>query len=125
MPGKINRAVICWLVIILCTGVLHARPAANRVAVVVGKNAPDLEKFAASELCGYLNKLFGLDVQPTNAPAASASAVFLIGTPASNPLIKALPKVGEQGIVIQRAEGRDAHTHRRRGEFSSYALGGV
>jgi hypothetical protein len=105
MPGKINRAVICWLVIILCTGALHARPATNRVAVVVGENAPDLEKFAASELCGYLNKLFGLDVQPTNAPAASASAVFLIGTPASNSLIKALPKVGEQGIVIQRAEG--------------------
>jgi hypothetical protein len=105
MPGKIKRAVICWLVIILCTEVLHARPATNRVAVVVGENAPDLEKFAASELCGYLNKLFGLDVQPTNTPAASASAVFLIGTPASNPLIKALPKVGEQGIVIQRAEG--------------------
>ncbi len=105
MPGKTNRAVICWLVIILCTGVLHARPATNRVAVVVGENAPDLEKFAASELCGYLNKLFGLDVQPTNTPAASASAVFLVGTPASNPLIKALPKVGKQGIVIQRAEG--------------------
>ena len=105
MLGKINRAVICWLVIILCTGVLHARPATNRVAVVVGKNAPDLEKFAASELCGYLNKLFGLDVQPTNSAATSASAVFLIGTPTSNSLIKALPKVGEQGIVIQRAEG--------------------
>ncbi len=105
MPGKINRAVICWFVIILCTGVLHARPATNRIAVVVGENAPDLEKFAASELCGYLNKLFGLDVQPTNAPAASASAVFLIGTPASNPLIKAFPKVGDQGIVIQRVGG--------------------
>ena len=105
MPGKINRAVICCLVIILCTGALHAHPATNRVVVVVGKNAPDLEKFAASELCGYLNKLFGLDVQPTNAPTEAASAVFLIGTPASNSLIKALPKVGEQGIVIQRAEG--------------------
>jgi hypothetical protein len=105
MPRKITRAVTCWLVVILSAAFLYARPTASSVAVVVGKNAPDLEKFAAAELCGYLNKLFGLEVQPTNSPATSASAMFLVGTSASNPLIKALPKVGEQGIVIQRVEG--------------------
>jgi hypothetical protein len=105
MLRKITHAVTCWLVVILCAAFLYARPTASSVAVVVGKNAPDLEKFAAAELCGYLNKLFGLEVQPTNSPAASASAVFLVGTSTSNPLIKTLPKVGEQGIVIQRVEG--------------------
>ena len=79
--------------------------AATRADVVVGKNAPELERFAASELCGYLDKLFGLKVQPTTAPSASSSAVFLIGNPASNALIKKLPKVGDQGIVIQRVDG--------------------
>jgi hypothetical protein len=105
MLRKITHAVTCWLVVILCAAFLYARPTASSVAVVVGKNAPDLEKFAAAELCGYLNKLFGLEVQPTNSPGASASAVFLVGTSTSNPLIKTLPKVGEQGIVIQRVEG--------------------
>src|SRR4051794_23362631 len=32
----------------------------TRVSVVVGANAPQLERFAASELCGYLNKLYGI-----------------------------------------------------------------
>ena len=32
-----------------------------RVSVVVGRDAPDLERFAAQELCAYLGKLFGVD----------------------------------------------------------------
>ena len=105
MVERIGRVVTGCLVIVLCTAAgLHGDSTGSRVAVVVGEKAPDVERFAASELCGYLNKLFGLSVQPTTTLDASASAVFLIGNPASNALIKAFPKVGEQGVVIQRAQ---------------------
>src|SRR5271154_532881 len=105
MINKISSAAACVLILIICTADLDARPNTGQVAVVVGENAPELERFAASELCGYLNRLFGLNVQPTTTPDASASAVFLVGTQASNALIKALPKVGEQGVVIKRLDG--------------------
>ena len=104
MVERIGRVVTCCLVIVLCAAGLSADSTGSRVVVVVGERAPDVERFAASELCGYLNKLFGLTVQPTTSLDASASAVFLIGSPASNALIKKFPKVGEQGIVIQRAQ---------------------
>ncbi|MGH9511382.1 MAG: hypothetical protein ACRD2U_04530 [Terriglobales bacterium] len=78
------------------------------VAVVVGQNAPELDKFAASELCGYLSKLFGVKVQPTTKMDHAALAVFLIGSPATNPAIKSFPQVSDQGIVIQRLQGRPA-----------------
>jgi len=90
------------IILVQCAAHLDASPTTGRVAVVVGENAPEVERFAASELCGYLDKLFGIEVQPTTAADAHSSAVFLIGTPASNPLIKELPKVGDQGIVILR-----------------------
>ncbi|MCD4728920.1 MAG: glycoside hydrolase [Pirellulales bacterium] len=38
------------------------------VNVVVGENSPKLEQFAAEELCRYLDRLYGLKVQPTTAP---------------------------------------------------------
>jgi len=97
-------AVICGFVT-MCAGGLNAQPASKKVAVIVGNNAPELENFAASELCRYLDKLFGVRVQPTTDPPGSADAIFLLGSPASNPLIKNFPQVSDQGVVIQRAAG--------------------
>lgn len=77
----------------------------KRVSVVIGNNAPELEKFAASELCGYLDKLFAVKAQPTTAAAPKASAIFLIGSPATNSRIKSFPKVSDQGVVILPLEG--------------------
>jgi len=82
-------------------GSLRANEAA-RVSVVVGQNAPELEKFAASELCGYLDKLFTVQTQPASAPAADSIAVFLVGSPSTNARIKTFQRVSDQGIVIQR-----------------------
>ena len=57
---KIARTGTYWLILIMCSIMCsrgsRALPTTNQVAVVVGEKAPDLEKFAASELCGYLNK---------------------------------------------------------------------
>src|SRR5215475_7808905 len=107
MMRTIIRAISYLSLLIIATVTttnLSATPSGNRVSVVVGDHSPELEKFSASELCGYLDKLFGLKLRPTTSPAASSSAVFLVGTQASNSRIKTLPKIGEQGIVIQRAE---------------------
>ena len=80
----------------------RANAVQEHVSVVVGKNAPQLESFAAYELCGYLDKLFGIQVHPSDRPDPSATAVFLIGNPSSNSLIKDFPSVSDQGLVIQR-----------------------
>lgn len=106
MKNQLARlTILCGIVILSTTG-LSARPSSNKVAVIVGNNASDLENFAASELCGYLNKLFDIQVQPTTKQPGSSDAVFLIGSPASNPLIKSFPQVSDQGIVIQRVPGK-------------------
>ena len=106
MKSQLARLIIiCGIVILSATG-LSARSSNNKVAVIVGNNASDLENFAASELCGYLHKLFGVEVQPTTKLPGSSDAIFLIGSPASNPLIKSFPQVSDQGIVIQRVPGK-------------------
>src|SRR5215813_5009190 len=78
-----------------------------RVSVIVGTNAPQLERFAASELCTYLKRLYGVNAEPSSAAAPGAQVVFLIGNPLSNPAIRKaagsnFPRVSEQGIVLRR-----------------------
>ena len=68
-------AVIGWIAILPAAS-LNAQRVTGRVSVIVGQNAPELERFAASELCGYLNKLFDLQTQPVTALDASSSAFF-------------------------------------------------
>ena len=94
------------------------RPAREqvRVSVVVGSAAPELERFAARELCSYLAKLYGIQAYPERHPSASAQALFLIGNPQTNAAVKKaarqqpFPEVTDQGIVLRRAElaGRPA-----------------
>jgi hypothetical protein len=89
---------------------IHGQTVANdrNVAVVIGPAAPKVEAFAGGELCGYLKKLFGIEVQPTTSVPDSAATVFLVGSPATNPAVKQatihqpFPKVDDQGIVLRR-----------------------
>ena len=60
---------------------LNATTPTNRVAVVVGENAPELERFAASELCGYLDKLFAVKTTPTTKMKAPLPRYFSSGIP--------------------------------------------
>ena len=45
------------------------------VAVIVDKAAPQLERYAAEELCGYLDKLYGFRTRPLSTMPASVDAV--------------------------------------------------
>ncbi len=81
-----------------------------RVGVIVGDAAPELERFAAEQLCDYLNKLFGIRASPTTTIPASAQFLFLIGNPQTNALLRSarrqrpFPKVSGQGIILRRSE---------------------
>ncbi len=65
-----------------------------------------MEQFAASELCHYLEKLFGIRIQPTTTPPNSSGVLLLVGGPESNLAVKQatarepFPKVTDQGIVL-------------------------
>src|SRR5688572_248989 len=88
-------------------GVAQAAP---RAEVVIGATAPKLEQFAASELCGYLVKLFGIQTHPVRSVTPSAEMIFLVGSPQTNAAVKqatgrkAFPTVTDQGIVLRRTE---------------------
>jgi hypothetical protein len=82
----------------------------SAVSVVLGRDAPKLEQFAAAELCRYLKALYGLDVQPAATPAKAAETILIVGGPRTNPAALAAlgptgwPTVSEQGIVLKRAK---------------------
>jgi hypothetical protein len=64
-----------------------------RGEVLVGKDALELDRLAASELSGYLSKLF------TDQP----NVTFLVGNPETNDAIAKdqFPKVSDQGVVLK------------------------
>ena len=85
---------------------------APSVGVVVSAGQPDLELFAASELCRYLADLFGVDANPSEETEGFPDGLFLIGSPATNPAVaeatggNPFPDVSDQGIVIRRCNLR-------------------
>jgi hypothetical protein len=95
------KTLVCLLALISADSI--ALVAAESVAVIVGPKAPEMERFAAREFCGYLEKLFGIQVGPSEAIPADASSVFLIGNPVTNPLVKTqdFPEVTDQGVVLK------------------------
>jgi hypothetical protein len=87
--------------------VIAARGGRPRVSVIVGAGAPQLERFAASELCTYLNKLYDIKVELSSAASPGSQLIFLVGSPLTNPAISKaagsnFPGVSEQGIVLRR-----------------------
>lgn len=97
-------------VFLFIAGLAHPADQPPRVAIVVRENAPQLERFAASELCGYLVMLFHIHVAPTRRLLPSSQAVFLIGSPKTNSAVKRatvsrqFPNVSDQGIVLRKVE---------------------
>jgi len=110
---QMTRYVWSLLVIVSLTTAVQAAP---RVDVVLGPAAPELERFAADELCEYLVKLFGIHSFPKRNLSPDGTTVFLIGRPETNPKVKQaltkspFPQVTDQGIVLRRTEyeGRPA-----------------
>ena len=75
--------------------------------IVVGSNAPALERFAASELQRYLRILFGPTVPVVEHDAGRTTPAVLIGSPQTNPavassgLARGWPSTSDQGIVLR------------------------
>src|SRR5262245_30879015 len=98
--------ILCVLVVLSATGVAAAGP---RVDVVVGSDAPRLERFAASELAGQLKALFAADAHIAEKVPDRAEHLVLVGSPQTNPAVKALagdrwPKLTDQGHVLRSVE---------------------
>src|SRR5687768_12630659 len=56
----------------------------HQVSVILGKSADGVERLAATELCGYLLKLFGIRTKPESEINRSATTFFLLGPPERN-----------------------------------------
>ena len=99
------RALFCCLSFTLSVGAVNSPAAAGGakaagVAVVVGQEAPELERHAARELCGYLEKLYGIHTAPVVKLTSPAEVTLLVGSPATNPeVVRALGNGGWPGVT--------------------------
>jgi hypothetical protein len=87
----------------LCCSSLSAGP---HVDLVVGPQAPKLERFAAEELAAQLAKLYGADTAIVDKAPDGDMPLVLIGSPATNPAVKQAvgekwPKLSEQGHILR------------------------
>ena len=75
--------------------------------IVVGPEAPALERFAAEELQRYLRLLYGSTLPIVERGDAATTPAVLIGSPQTNPavassgLARGWPSTSEQGIVLR------------------------
>ena len=109
--------VVHLFLFVSCIGLapFSARAEAPAVAVVVGPEAPALERFAADELASQFRQLFDADVSiDTSAPADSRN-IILLGSPATNPAIDPDhwdPGLSAQGQLIESLGKEDDGTNR-------------
>ena len=82
-----------------------------KVAVIIGKDAHELERFAAEQLCDYLQRLFDIYTRPTQDLPPLTEVLFLVSSSDTNLSIKYLfPKlmeIGKQDIMWQRLYCQD------------------
>ena len=82
----------------------------KRVAVIISENAPELERFAAEQLCDYLEKLFGVQTRPMPSVSAEAETLFLVGSLDAGVTVQrttegdVFPPVSEQGFILRRVQ---------------------
>ena len=82
----------------------------TRVAVIVSENASALERFAAEQLCDYLEKLFGLRTRPASNVSAEAEVLFLVGNLEVDVTAQQaaegtpFPLVSEQSFILRRVQ---------------------
>ena len=83
------------------------------LAVLIGRGAPELERYAARQLCQYIEPLFGNYAHVDTDVPQTANAIFLVGTPKTNPLVaealgrRGFPAVSEQGMVLRTVKFRN------------------
>ena len=82
----------------------------TQVAVIVSENAPELEHFAAEQLCDYLEKLFGIQSRLASNVSAEAEVLFLVGNLDIDVTVHQtaegppFPPVSEQGFILRRMQ---------------------
>ena len=82
----------------------------TRIAVIISENAPELERFAAEQLCDYLEKLFGVQTRPTFNVSVEAEALLLIGNLDIDGAAQCMTEedmsspVSEQGFILRRIQ---------------------
>ena len=75
--------------LVLALSFVGVSPASDQINIVVGVDAPALEKFAAAEMAAQFEKLFAAKIlllKPAEIQPSSCNV--LVGTPATNVLIK-------------------------------------
>ena len=77
------------------------------IRIVIGDKADQLERFAASELEGILEKLFAVSASVGTTPDTTSSAVVLLGQPESNPALKQAigdqwSQLSDQDLLLRR-----------------------
>ena len=77
--------------------------AATQISIVIGGNAPALEKLAADRLAADFRALFAVEAAVRTSAPADAANTILLGSPPTNPAIpkSAWPKLSDQGQVIR------------------------
>lgn len=93
---------------LLCTTLQAELQAAGpQVSIVQAASAPALERLAAEELADYLKRIYGAEPKIA-AAAAKGTATILVGSPETNPAVKALgdkwPKLTDQGHIVRSVD---------------------
>ena len=76
-------------------------------AIVVGSQAPELERYAARELRRYLSDLYGIQAVPLTTISPEADVNLILGSPGTNRSVSLLmgeqgwPQVSDQGFVLK------------------------
>src|SRR5215470_17379146 len=107
-----TRLAVSLLALLTLLGGSPILAAGPRIGVVIGPDAPRLERFAARELTGQLEKLFDARVQVSEKVPATSEYLILVGSPATNPAVKEMagerwPKLTDQGHLLRSVSRGD------------------
>lgn len=101
-PGRSAVWLASVMTLLLAGSAAMAGP---KVGIVIGKDAPPLERFAASELAGQLQQLFEAEVRVGSELPPDDSTLIVLGSPATNASAKSLapawPVLTDQGHVVR------------------------
>ena len=84
--------------------------------LIISEEAHEVERFAASELQGYLKRLFGLSATIANSPGKTAEFLVILGNLKSNPVVvqalgeENFPQLSEQGFLLRKITFMDKPT---------------
>ncbi len=90
----------------LIQGTLGTLAVAAKIDIVVGPQASDLERLAATELAGQFARLFDAKTSISTVVPDGTKYIVLLGNPRTNPAIKTRaandwPKLSDQGILLR------------------------